>query len=152
MALLLGCALAWRLSIRAALNQRLLDLRQAGFPTTMEELAAWELRDPREAEAEAAFNAVFEHYREMDRGAFEQLPKFERQDPRLLEAPFSPHTRHALEARTAGNDEMLTRFIGAAEFARYRLGIQYTSGHPEVTRDLTRPFEVLCAHACLLAE
>lgn len=149
---LLSPALVWRLHIRADLNQRLADLRQQALPVTMAELAAWERRDPREAEADEAYSQVFQSYQEMDFDAFQYLPKFEAQAPQLLEVPYSAETRRAFELRVAGNEATLEHLMEASRFPKYRLQRQYELGSPQESRDLARPFEVLFAQACLLAE
>lgn len=150
--LVIAPALVWRLSVRAELNQRIADLRERGVPLTLEELNAWHAGAFDGEESDAVLRDIFSHYTELDLATFEHLPKFEAGSSRLLELPYAPETRRALEARVSGNEAMLGRLIGAAAIPQIRLIRELDGQLPVDGSDLVRPLEVLCAHACLQAE
>jgi hypothetical protein len=122
------------------------------MPVTLEELNAWDRPSPEDDAASAAIDAVFLAYREMDLEAFKSLPKLMGTEPRLLEVPFAPEVRAALEKRVEGNKAMLERLREASAFPRYRLIRELDYNHAWEVRSLQKPLEVLFAQACVLAE
>lgn len=150
-AAVLAFPLGWRIKLRAEVLQGIADLRERGMPVTLEELAAWDTT-PELPEAHAVLKAALLAYREMELNDFKSLPKLQGTEPRLLEVPFAAETLHALKKRVEGNEAMLARLREVSAFPRYRLIQRIDPENAYGLTGLEKPFEVLFAQTCVLAE
>jgi len=119
----------FRIGAYRDLKNRLVELAEAGYPLTMEELGAAYAIDPARDNAVDYYLAAFPQYSEMDDEAKETLPWVGRAKRPARTEPVDPALRQAIETFLAENEKALSLLHEAAALDYARFSRDFSLGH-----------------------